>query len=508
MVLFPLGEGGTMPGLTGRIIQGKRGKYKIIKRLGQGGMGIVYLAEDLAKNEPVAIKRLPASMSQDSAYVRALEREWRAITQFSHPNIVRPVDAFRLGDEYFLVMEYVEGRTLEEMVVKRKGPLPIKNAVYYVLQAAKALSYLHQHHFIHRDVSPSNIMVSKDGLVKLTDFGLAHSANEMTDVVDRGRFKKFNVTAPELFQNELSTPAADVYSLAATLFRVLTGRYPFIADSPAVIMHKHINEPPPDPRRFNPRIPKSVAAVILKGLAKDPNERYPTATEFGAALEEAFQQPSSGKPMSHKNMSLVTGMTLGLFVAVVFIALIWQRQGSQHPSPRVVPPMATATVTATPLPSPPATSSRSAAITDTPVPTPVNTVPPTPEPTNKPAPPSKAPKVVQCSYPYLHITSPAIDEEVHRQQPLVVQGTASVGPERPAFSYYKIEVQSPTGGWILGYRGDRPHTQNSVLGTLDFVHHPDLRNLGAGWYRVRLMVVDASGNYPPPCSVTIHLVSP
>ncbi len=499
-----------MPGLTGRIIQGRRGKYKIIRKIGQGGMGIVYLAENAANKELVAVKRLPASMSQDEGYVHALEREWHAITNYTHPNIVRPVDAFRLGDEYFLVMEYVDGQTLEAMVAKRGGPLPVKAGVQYILQVARALSYLHQHHFIHRDVSPSNIMVTKDGTVKLTDFGLAHSANEMTDIAERGRFKKFNVTAPELFLNKPSTPAADVYGLAATLFYVLTGRYPFVADTPDVVMYKHINEPPPDPRKFNQHIPRSVAGVILKGLEKNPADRYPTATEFGAALENAVQGQLARK--SH-GMAHVAGAVLGLFAAVIIMLVLlrMRERPGIHPVP-AISATSVQTAVATRRPTPIPVETPTALVTDTPAPIPTRTDTPTSELIDTPTPEERATPapepVSKCSYAPLSITNPVDGQEVPRDEPLVVRGTAYVGPERPPFAYYKIEVQAPSGGWIVGYRGDKAHTEESVLGTLDFARHHDLRNLQPGWYHMRLMVVDASGNYPTPCVITIHLVSP
>jgi len=500
-----------MADLTGRVLEGPRGRYRVLERLG-GHMGIVYKGQELASGNFVAIKRLPASMAQDGAYLQALEREWRAITEFRHPNIVRPVDAFRLGNEYFLVMEFVDGQTLDEMLAASGKPLPLHQGIRYVVEAARAVGYLHQRGVVHRDISPGNIMVTRDGQVKVTDFGLAHPVNEETSAGDR-RFKQYFVSAPEIFEARPSSPASDVYSLAATLFKVLTGRYPFEGEDPSAVAYKHVKERPPNPRKFNRRIPRRVAQVILKGLAKDPEQRYPSGEAFAKALEEAYAS----------NRGSVLPMLLGVAAVLGMVGLLLAVLRVLPPPPP--PTQATATVVATltgtvgptmgptdtPVPSPTGTPVETA--TDTPVPTPTEP-PPTPTPAPRPTPtPTKLregtvtpPTPPDCPDPQSRITSPGEGTVVVRDQPLEVRGTAFRDPGGPAFDYYKVEVESPRGGWIVGVKGSDAHTTEAVLGWLDFKNHRDLKNLPAGTHTVRLVVVDVSGNYPSPCQVSIRLV--
>ena len=506
-----------MSNLTGRILQGFRSKYKVIRRLGQGGMGIVYLGEDMTSGRPVAIKRLPSTLATDKAYLKALEREWRTLSQFKHPNIVELIDAFQAENEYFLVMEYVDGKTLEEMVEGGK-PLSVRDGLRYVIEAAKAIGLLHRQGFVHRDVSPSNIMVTHEGRVKVTDFGLSHPVQEATSLEGR-RFHRVYVTAPELVLDKPSTPATDVYALACTLFKVLTGRYPFEADNPATVLYKHTKEPPPDPRQFNGRIPEAVARVILKALAKDPAQRYPTAQDFAAALEQAMAvgPTPGGSPIP---IPILAGAAA--LVAVVVIGLGALRlmgggaavQPTPTPLPTTVPAETPAATIITPTENParilePTPTDTPVPVTPTVAPTPTPVPPtPTPVPTRPPSTPTKGATggiSPTCPDAQARITRPYVGQTVVSTTPLTVYGVA-YRKGAPGFDYYKIEVSSPRGGWIMGYRSETPRTIEGPLGTLDFANHPDLKNLASGMYHVRLVVVDVTGNYPPPCEVEIRLV--
>ena len=506
-----------MSSLTGRILQGFKSKYKVIRRLGQGGMGIVYLGEDMTNGRPVAIKRLPSTLAADKAYLKALEREWRALSQFKHPNIVELVDAFQAGDEYFLVMEYVDGKTLEEMV-KGGKPLSVRDGLRYVIEAAKAIGLLHRRGFVHRDVSPSNIMVTRDGRVKVTDFGLSHPVQEETSLEGR-RFHRVYVTAPELVSDKPSTPATDVYALACTLFKVLTGRYPFEADNPATVLYKHTKEPPPDPRQFNRRIPEAVARVILKGLAKDPAQRYATAEDFAAALEQAMasRTESEGGPTPTIILAGVVGLVAVVLIGLGMLRLIGgsaEAQPTPTPLPTTLVVETPAATVITPTENPgdtqePTPTDTPVPVTPTVAPTPTPAPPtPTPVPTRPPSTPTKGATggiLPACPDAQARITRPYVGQAVVSTTPLTVYGVA-YRKDGPGFDYYKIEVSSPRGGWILGYRSETPRTSEGPLGTLDFARHPDLRNLASGIYRIRLVVVDVTGNYPPPCEVEIRLI--
>jgi len=259
------------------------GRYEIIEQLGQGGMARVYRAHDPRLGRDVAVKVLSARYAADPTFVERFRREASAAAQLNHPNIVQVFDRGEAGGTYFIVMEHLPGPDLKQ-VIRRDGPMDPLMAVDNALQILAALAVAHRNDVIHRDVKPQNVLRSADGTLKVTDFGIAR-AGAYSDVTEAGSvIGTAQYLSPEQARGGEVTPASDCYSVGIVLYEMLTGRVPFDGERPVVIAMKQINEPPVDPRVYEPDIPQPLEAVVLKSLAKRPSERYRTAEEFTAAL--------------------------------------------------------------------------------------------------------------------------------------------------------------------------------------------------------------------------------
>jgi beta-lactam-binding protein with PASTA domain len=270
------------------------GRYEIIELLGSGGMANVYRAHDPHLGRDVAVKVLADRYTADPSFVERFRREASAAAQLNHPNIVQVFDRGETDGTYFIVMEYLTGPDLKSLI-RTRGALPPLEAIDNTQQILGALAAAHRRDVIHRDIKPQNVMLASDGLLKVTDFGIARAGaeSEMTEagsVIGTAQY-----LSPEQAHGGELTSASDCYSAGVVLYEMLTGRVPFDGERPVVVAMKQINEPPVPPRTYEPDIPPALEAVVLKALAKRPSERYRSAEEFSAALADVRRQidPSS-----------------------------------------------------------------------------------------------------------------------------------------------------------------------------------------------------------------------
>lgn len=253
------------------------GRYTLSDLVGAGGMARVFLARDGVLERDVALKILRDQYAENEEFVERFRREALSISRLSHPNIVQIFDRGETeNSHYYIAMEYVAGGTLKDRII-REGPLELRKAAEVAAQVASALRIAHENGIIHRDIKPQNILVSESGDVKVADFGIAYAAtataiSDASNILGTVRYM-----APEQVIGEPVTPASDLYSLGVVLYEMLTGQVPFEAETPVAIFTKHIHEPPQPPDEADPGIPASMSALVLKLLAKNPEDRYPNA---------------------------------------------------------------------------------------------------------------------------------------------------------------------------------------------------------------------------------------
>lgn len=275
-----------MNDLVGRTV----GKYRIVARLGRGGMAEVYKAYQPGLNRYVAIKVLHGHLADDEDFIGRFEREATAVARLRHPNIVQVYDFDVESGLYYMVMEFVEGPTLKAELKERS----VKGLIFTLPEAARifstlasAIDYAHSRGMVHRDLKPANIMFTAEGQVVLTDFGIARIVGATRYTMTGAISGTPAYMSPEQGQGERGDERSDIYSLGVVLYEMVTGRVPFDADTPFAIIMKHINESLPLPTTINPDIPEGVERVILKALSKNPDDRYQKAGEMGKALREA-----------------------------------------------------------------------------------------------------------------------------------------------------------------------------------------------------------------------------
>ena len=256
-------------------------------------MADVFLARDVLLDRPVAVKVLFPQFAAEPTFVERFRREAQAAANLNHPSIVAVYDWGEHDDTYFIVMEYVDGRSLAE-VLRAEGTLHPDRAVEICTDAAAALGFAHRNGTVHRDVKPGNILITPDGQVKVTDFGIARAFGGGDELTQTGSVMgTATYFSPEQAQGKNVDPRSDLYSLGIVLFEMVTGRPPFIGDSPVAIAYKHVQESPPRPTSLNPAIPKPLESVIARLLAKNPAQRYPSAEEVRTDLRR-FRQ---GEPL-------------------------------------------------------------------------------------------------------------------------------------------------------------------------------------------------------------------
>ena len=265
-------------------------RYRLVNHIARGGMAQVYLARDLLLDRPVALKVLFPELSVDRAFVERFRREAKAAANLSHPNIVSIYDWGQGENTYFIVMEYVAGRTLSQVL--REGPMDPPRAARIAADVAGALDFAHRHGVIHRDVKPGNVLINESGQVKVADFGIARAigAGDAEDLTQTGSVMgTATYFSPEQAQGFGVDPRSDVYSLGVVLYEMLAGRAPFTGDSPVSIAYKHVKEAPEPLRAVNPAVPAGLEAIVMKSLAKQPEDRYQSAEELRADLARYLQ---------------------------------------------------------------------------------------------------------------------------------------------------------------------------------------------------------------------------
>jgi serine/threonine-protein kinase len=279
--------------------------YKIMSKLGAGAMATVFKAKQISLDRMVAIKVLPRKFTTNPQFIERFYAEGRAAAQLNHPNIVQAYDVGKAGDYHYFVMEYVEGSTVYDEIVKTKR-YNEADAIEITIQVAEALQHAHERGLIHRDVKPKNIMLTKAGVAKLADMGLARAISDK-EAAEAEQGKAFGTPyyiSPEQIRGEMNiTPAADIYSLGATLYHMVVGTVPFDGKNPSAVMHKHLKAELVAPDHVNPKLSAGVSEVIEMMMAKDPKARYRSCKDAISDLRAVkSKQPP---PLAHKDFGVI-----------------------------------------------------------------------------------------------------------------------------------------------------------------------------------------------------------
>ncbi len=270
-------------------------RYQIIKSIGEGGMANVYLAYDTILDRNVAVKVLRGDLATDEKFVRRFQREALSASSLSNPNIVEVYDVGEDNGEYYIVMEYIEGKHLKTLL-KKRGKLTVSEAVDIVMQITDGLSVAHDSYIIHRDIKPQNIMILENGLVKITDFGIAMAMNSTQLTQTNSVMGSVHYLPPEQASGKGSTLQSDIYSIGILFYELLTGKLPFKGENAVEIALKHLKEPLPSIKEEIPSIPQSVENIIIKATAKNPKNRYADAREMHEDLKTCLDPRRANEP--------------------------------------------------------------------------------------------------------------------------------------------------------------------------------------------------------------------
>ena len=274
------------------------GRYRLLERIGEGGMAFVYRAEDTLLSRIVAVKVLRDELAADPEFLARFRREAQAAAALTHPNIVNVYDVGEDTGRHYIVMEHVDGPTLKQ-VIQQRGALPLAEALDIGAQVCAAADVAHRRGIVHRDIKPQNILLAADGVVKVTDFGLAQpvAAGPAGEHGQETVLGTAHYLSPEQAQGQPATPASDIYAIGVVLYEMLTGRVPYDGATAEEIVQKHVGQAPVPPRQLNESLPAAVEAFIYKALAKQPDQRHATARELGNALT-AYRALSDGQTMA------------------------------------------------------------------------------------------------------------------------------------------------------------------------------------------------------------------
>ncbi len=267
-------------------------RYEIIELIGSGGMANVYKARCHRLNRLVAVKILRDDLAQDEELRRRFEDESQAVAMLSHPNIVAVYDVSRSSDIEYIVMELIDGITLKQYMQKRNNKLDWRESLHFITQIVKALGHAHSRNIIHRDIKPHNIMVLRDGSVKVADFGIARLLNSNHSTLTQEALGSVHYISPEQAKGSHIDARSDLYSAGVVLYEMITGRLPFEGDTPVSVAIQHINSIPLAPREINPDIPEALEAITMKAMAHNPDQRYVTADAMLNDLEEFRKNPN------------------------------------------------------------------------------------------------------------------------------------------------------------------------------------------------------------------------
>jgi serine/threonine protein kinase len=285
------------------------GRYRLERHLARGGMGEVYLAHDELLNRTVAVKELFPELAQDAAFVERFRREAQAAAALNHPNVVSVYDFGDADGVYFIVMEYVDGQTLRD-IIREEGQMAPAEAVDIAAEIAAALAAAHEQGLVHRDVKPPNVLITKaDGTVKVADFGIARATNTLDALTMPGQVVgTATYLSPEQAQGHAVDHRSDLYSLGMVLYEMVAGRPPFEAETPVAIAYKQVTETPPPPSTFNSRVPPKLDALVAKAMAKDPAARQQSADQMRAELLALRAAPPAPAPPDPDATQALPGM--------------------------------------------------------------------------------------------------------------------------------------------------------------------------------------------------------
>ncbi|MCP4536318.1 MAG: serine/threonine protein kinase [Chloroflexi bacterium] len=388
------------------------GKYKVLEEIGRGGFATVYKARDTASDRIVALKVLAPHLLWDRTFVHRFQAEFETVAGLRHRNIVTVYEHGDAEGQPYIAMECIHGATLAQLLQKSDEPLSLERVLGFVEQLASALTYALRRNVIHRDIKPSNIMIDAQDHVLLTDFGIAKASSRTFQTTTGRVFGSPEYMSPEQVRGEALDHRSDIYSLGIVLYELLTHRPPFTGDTPLSVMLNHAEYDPPPPSELNSSIPAAVEAVVLKALAKSPQDRFQSAGELLHYLRRAVEgkpvmlsdsraaEPDTPpveppEPIAKRAINLRWVLAAGAFLGLIGCCVVIDSLGpilSQTPTPlaAIVSSLLTDTPTATPIPSPVPTETPSPTNTRTPLPTPThtplptNTQTPSPEPTQTP----------------------------------------------------------------------------------------------------------------------------
>ncbi len=270
-------------------------RYQIIKSIGEGGMANVYLAYDTILDRNVAVKVLRGDLATDEKFVRRFQREALSASSLTHPNIVEVYDVGEDNDQYYIVMEYIEGKHLKELL-KKRGKLTTSEVIDIMLQITDGMSMAHDSYIIHRDIKPQNIMILENGVVKITDFGIAMAMNAAQLTQTNSVMGSVHYLPPEQANGKGSTLQSDIYSMGILMYELLTGKLPYKGDNAVEIALKHLKESLPDVKEELPDLPQSIANIIKKATAKNPKNRYADAREMHEDLLTCMDDSRKNEP--------------------------------------------------------------------------------------------------------------------------------------------------------------------------------------------------------------------
>ena len=265
-------------------------RYEIIEKIGSGGMATVYRAKDLVLKRFVAVKILRDEYTTDNEFIKRFNTEAESAASLTHPNIVSVYDVGKEGSLYYIVMELIKGKTLKEIIIE-DGRMGWKWSVKIAKQIASALEIAHRNNIVHRDIKPHNIIITEDGVAKVTDFGIAKAVSNSTITAFGTTLGSVHYFSPEHARGGYTDAKSDLYSLGVVIYEMVTGKVPFDADTPVSVALKHMQEKPVEPKELNPAIPQSLNDLIIKAMEKEPSMRYNTATEMIRDLDIILKNP-------------------------------------------------------------------------------------------------------------------------------------------------------------------------------------------------------------------------
>ena len=266
-------------------------RYEMVEKVGSGGMSTVYKAVDKVLKRNVAVKILRDEFTTDEEFIKRFEAEAQSAARLTHANIVSIYDVGVEGNLHYIVMELIQGKTLKEIIIKERGPLPWKWSVNVAVQIASALDMAHKNNIIHRDIKPHNIIITEDGIAKVTDFGIAKAVSNSTITAFGTTIGSVHYFSPEHARGGFTDAKSDLYSLGVVMYEMVTGRVPFDADTPVSVALKHMQEEPEEPIEINPHVPVAINKIIMKALQKDTTLRYQSASEMLRDLKKSLKNP-------------------------------------------------------------------------------------------------------------------------------------------------------------------------------------------------------------------------